>query len=106
MVKSRFPLHSPKDSKAKSGESEFSIAETGRFAWGKNKKSVLGNTTGGYNPYDTGVGSGTGAKPRQKPTKDLRKLSEWIKAKRRAEAASAEEREHAAKSGDQDPSED
>jgi len=55
---------------------------------------------GGYNPYDTGRTvknravklPGTTAEPAQprKPT-DLRKLSEWIKAQRRAEAAKAEQ---------------
>lgn len=55
---------------------------------------------GGYNPYDTGRTvksravqvAGTAPEPAQprKPT-DLRKLSEWIKAQRRAEAAKAEQ---------------
>jgi len=97
MVKSRFPLHPPAEPKPKSKDPEFSIADTGRFAWGKNKKNVLGNSSGGYDPYDTGVYTETGVKPRKKPTKDLRKLSEWIKAKRSAEQTSAEEREYAEK---------
>jgi hypothetical protein len=81
----RFPLHPSQDPFEETGESEFSIADTGRFSWGK-KKNVLG----GYNPYDTGVYSGS-TPTKKKGAKDLRKLSEWIKAKKLAEAAKAEE---------------
>jgi hypothetical protein len=60
---------------------------------------VKGGVTG-YNPYDTGQTveprvnsapkSAPPPSPSHKPT-DLRKLSEWIKAQRRAEAVRAEE---------------
>lgn len=51
-------------------------------------------TVGGYNPYDTPIGSsedrnprksGVSPEPKRKPT-DLRKLSEWIRLQRQVEA--------------------
>jgi len=51
-------------------------------------------TVGGYNPYDTPIGStddrnprkaGVAPDPKRKPT-DLRKLSEWIRLQRQVEA--------------------
>ena len=51
-------------------------------------------TVGGYNPYDTPIGStedrnprklGVPPEPKRKPT-DLRKLSEWIRLQRQVEA--------------------
>lgn len=93
----RFPLHPSQDPFEETGESEFSIADTGRFAWGKKKKNVLG----GYNPYDTGVYSGS-TPTKRKGAKDLRKLSEWIKAKKLAEAAKAEEGQLAPGAPDED----
>lgn len=55
--------------------------DTGQFTRGGRRD--LADPAKGFDPYATGVLRADPRRPKNKPT-DLRKLSEWIKAQRRA----------------------
>ena len=60
----------------------LSIADDAPTPFETVRANPLG-TKKGYDPYDSGK---LGRKPPDKPVKDLRKLSEWLKLKKQAES--------------------
>jgi hypothetical protein len=88
------PVNSPTDPAAPTEiEFELSLEDTLSQHRRVSPPGAKG-TVGGYNPYDTPIGStedrnprksGVSPEPKRKPT-DLRKLSEWIRLQRQVEA--------------------
>jgi hypothetical protein len=89
------PVNPPADSSAPA-EIEFELSLEDTLSQHRRGVSPSGakGTVGGYNPYDTPIGStddrnprksGAAPDPKRKPT-DLRKLSEWIRLQRQVEA--------------------